>query len=57
MQLHSRKILGPIKKNIFAEKLAFLTQSKARICKHLIGTFVFEQTPFFSPKIDENRRK
>jgi hypothetical protein len=33
------------------EKLAFLTQSKAKLCKNLIVTVVFEKTPFYPPKI------
>jgi hypothetical protein len=50
-------------KNIFAEKfskkkLAFLTQNKAKLCKILIITLVFEKNAnFFSQKIVENRRK
>jgi hypothetical protein len=40
-----------------AKKLAFLTQSKAKICKILIITLVFEKNAIFSPKIAENRRK
>jgi hypothetical protein len=47
--------------NIFAkkigEKLAFLTRNKAKLCKNLIITLVFDKTPIFSPKIVENRRK
>jgi hypothetical protein len=50
-----------ILKNIFAEKigdkLAFLTVSKAKLCKNLIITLVFEKIAIFSPKIVENRRK
>jgi hypothetical protein len=42
-------------KNIFAEKkcekLAFLTQNKAKLCKFLIITLVFEKNAFFSQKI------
>jgi hypothetical protein len=38
-------------KNIFAKKLPLLTQNKAKLCKHLIITSVFEKkTPIFSPK-------
>jgi hypothetical protein len=40
-----------------AKKLALLTQNKAKLCKNLIKTLVFEKTPIFSPKIVENRRK
>jgi hypothetical protein len=40
-----------------AKKLAFLTQNKAKICKILIITLVFEKNANFSPKIVENRRK
>jgi hypothetical protein len=36
----------------FGKKLAFLTQNKAKICKILIITLVFEKkTPIFAPKI------
>jgi hypothetical protein len=36
----------------------FLSQNKDNVCKILIITLVFEKkTPFFSPKIAENRRK
>jgi hypothetical protein len=46
-------------KNIFAEKnakqiakkLAFLTRNKAKLCKILIITLVFEKTPFFRRKL------
>jgi hypothetical protein len=34
-----------------AKKLAFLTQNKAKICKILIITLVFEKTPFFRRKL------
>jgi hypothetical protein len=48
-------------KNIFAEKfsekMAFLTQNKATLCKILIITLVFEKKGNFLPKIDKNRRK
>jgi hypothetical protein len=41
-----------ILKNIFAEKfgkkLAFLTQNKAKVCKTLIITLVFEKNAIFS---------
>jgi hypothetical protein len=47
--------------NIIAKKmakiLAFLTQIKAKLCKNLIITLVFEKTPIFSPKIVKNNRK
>jgi hypothetical protein len=45
-------------KNIFAEKfsekLAFLTQNKAKLCKILSITLVFEKNANF---VAENRRK
>jgi hypothetical protein len=41
----------------FSKKMAFLTQNKAKLCKNLIITLVFDKTPIFSPKIVENRRK
>jgi hypothetical protein len=48
-------------KNIFAkkncEKLAFLTQNKAKLCKILIIALVFEKNAIFLLKIVENRRK
>jgi hypothetical protein len=48
-------------KNIFAKKsakkLAFLSQNKAKLCKKIIITLVFEKNAIFSPKIVENRRK
>jgi hypothetical protein len=34
-----------------AKKLAFLTQNKAKLCKILIITLVFEKNSIFSPKI------
>jgi hypothetical protein len=37
-----------------AKKLAFLTQNKAKLCKILIITLVFEKNAIFSPKIAEN---
>jgi hypothetical protein len=40
-----------------AKKLAFLTQNKAKLCKILIITLVFEKNAIFSAKIIENRRK
>jgi hypothetical protein len=40
-----------------AKKLAFLTQSKAKLCKIVIITLVFEKNANFSPKIVKNRRK
>jgi hypothetical protein len=40
-----------------AKKVAFLTQNKAKICKILHITLVFEKNANFSPKIVENRRK
>jgi hypothetical protein len=48
--------------NIFSPKnsakiLAFLTQNKAKLCKILIITLVFEKKENFSLKIVENRRK
>jgi hypothetical protein len=48
------KIFSP--KN-FAKKLAFLTQDKAKLCKILIITLVFEKNANFLPKIGKNRRK
>jgi hypothetical protein len=42
----------------FGEKMAFLTQNKAKLFKNLILRLVFEKTAnFFSPKIVKNRRK
>jgi hypothetical protein len=35
----------------------FLTQNKAKLCKILIITLVFEKNAIFSPKIGKNRRK
>jgi Ni,Fe-hydrogenase III small subunit len=40
-----------------ANKLAFFTQNKGKLCKILIITLVFEKNANFSPKIVENRRK
>jgi hypothetical protein len=34
-------------KKYFRRKIGVFTQSKARLCKHLIVTLVFEQTPIF----------
>jgi hypothetical protein len=39
------------------QKMAFLTQNKAKLCKNLIITLVFEKNAHFLPKIVENRRK
>jgi hypothetical protein len=40
------------------QKLVFLTQNKAKLCKILIITLAFEKKPpIFSPKIVKNRRK
>jgi hypothetical protein len=47
------KIFSP--KN--CKKLAFLTQNKAKLCKILIITLVFEKNAIFLPKIGKNRRK
>jgi hypothetical protein len=43
--------------NNSAKKLAVLTQNKAKLCKILIISLVFEKNAIFSPKIVENRRK
>jgi hypothetical protein len=40
-----------------AKNLAFLPQNKAKLCKILITTLVFEKNAIFSPKIVRNRRK
>jgi hypothetical protein len=48
------KIFSP---NFSAKKLAFLTQNKAKLCKILILTLVFEKNANFLPKIVKNRRK
>jgi hypothetical protein len=45
------KIFSPKKS---AKKLAFLTQNKAKLCKNLIMTLVFEKNAKF---FDENRQK
>jgi hypothetical protein len=39
------------------KKLGFLTQSKAKLCKILIVTLVFEKNANFLQKIDKNHRK
>jgi hypothetical protein len=41
-------------KNIFAEKITFLTQTKAKLCEILITTLVFEKNANF---FAENCRK
>jgi hypothetical protein len=41
----------------FGEKMAFLTQSKAKLNKILIITLVCEKNAIFSQKIVKNRRK
>jgi LytS/YehU family sensor histidine kinase len=38
----------------FSEKLAFLLNAIAKLCKILIITFVFEKNAYFSPKIVKN---
>jgi hypothetical protein len=48
------KIFSP---KISATKLAFLTQNKAKLCKILIITLVFEKNANFLQKIVENCRK
>jgi hypothetical protein len=40
-----------------AKKLAFLTQNKAKLCKTLVITLVFEKNANFLPTIVKNRRK
>jgi hypothetical protein len=42
---------------ISPKKLAFLAQNKAKLCKILIITLVFDKNAIFSPKIVETRRK
>jgi hypothetical protein len=37
--------------------MSFLTQNKARLCKILIVTLVFEKKANFSPKNVKNHRK
>jgi mRNA-degrading endonuclease RelE of RelBE toxin-antitoxin system len=39
------------------EKVAFLTQNKAKLFKNLIITLLFEINAIFLPKIVKNRRK
>jgi hypothetical protein len=39
------------------KKVAFLAQNKAKLCKILIITLVFEKNAIFLPKIVKNRRK
>jgi hypothetical protein len=39
------------------QKLAFLTQNKAKLCKFFIITLDFEKNANFLPKIGKNRRK
>jgi hypothetical protein len=48
------KIFSP---EIFAKKMAFLTQNKAKFFKKLIITLESRKNGYFSPKIVENRRK
>jgi hypothetical protein len=49
------KIFSPKK---IAKNRRFLTQNKAKLCKMLIITLVFEKKrQFFSPKNGKNRRK
>jgi hypothetical protein len=45
------------RRKIQRKKLAFLTQNKAKLCKMLITTLVFDKSANFSPKIVKNRRK
>jgi hypothetical protein len=40
-----------------AKKIGVLAQNKAKICKILIITLVFEKNANFWPKIGKNRRK
>jgi hypothetical protein len=37
--------------------MAFLTQNKAKLCKMLIITLIFEKNAHFLPKIVKNCRK
>jgi hypothetical protein len=37
----------------FSEKMAFLTQNKAKLCKILIITLVFEKRPIFRRKLSQ----
>jgi hypothetical protein len=39
--------------NILAEKLAFLNQNKAKLCKNLILTLVFEKNAIFCRKLSK----
>jgi hypothetical protein len=39
------------------KKLMFFTQNKAKLCKILIITLVFEKKAIFSLKMGKNRRK
>jgi hypothetical protein len=48
------KLFSP---KISAKKLVFLTQNKAKLCKILIVTLVFEKNANVLPKIVKNRRK
>jgi hypothetical protein len=48
------KIFSPKK---IAKKLAFLTQNKAKLCKILIITLVFEKNANFFAENWQNRRK
>jgi hypothetical protein len=41
----------------FAKKLAFLARNKAKLCKFMIITLVFEKNANFLQKIGKNRRK
>jgi hypothetical protein len=36
-----------------AKKLAFFTRNKAKLCKHLIITLVFEKNAIFSRKLSK----
>jgi hypothetical protein len=42
---------------IWRKKLAFLTRNKAKLCKNLSITSVFEKNANFLPKIAENSQK
>jgi hypothetical protein len=48
------KIISPKK---IAKKLAFLTENKAKFCKILIVTLIFEKHAIFSPKNGKNCKK
>jgi hypothetical protein len=39
------------------KKLAFFAQNKAKLCKTLFITLIFEKNANFLPKIGKNRRK